>query len=182
VAAEISLLTPDFRKQLLKTLAACRERGIKIEVFSTLITPVEQGALWKQGRSRTDAELKVMALENANAPYLADCLRRAVPLETNLVTELLPGQSWQQWGEAATVVWVDHANKLNWSPTWTQAGVNGYKVFAEECKNFSIHSGGELDPTFDPAWRFVQLRPERFPSDKYDIKVIDAEMKRRFSR
>jgi peptidoglycan LD-endopeptidase CwlK len=182
VAAEISLLTPDFRKQLIKTLAACRERGVKIEVYSTLITPVEQGQLWKQGRSRTDAELKVMALENANAPYLADCLRRAVPLETNYATDLLPGMSWQQWGEAATVLWVDFANKLNWSPKWTQSGVNGYRVFAEECKNFSLHSGSEFMPDYDAAWRFVQLRPEPFPSDKYDIVEIDAEMKRRFSR
>jgi peptidoglycan LD-endopeptidase CwlK len=181
VAAEISLLTPDFRKQLVKTLTKCAERGIKIEVFSTLITPVEQGALWKQGRSKTDHELKVMALENAKAPYLADCLRRSIPLETNLVTDLLPGMSWQQWGEAATVVWVDFANKLNWSPTYFQGGVNGYKIFAEECRNFSLHSGSEFQDS-PVAWRHVQLRPEHFPSDKYELIDIDKEMKRRFFR
>ena len=152
-----------------------------MEVLSTLVTPIEQGASWKQGRSRTDAELKVMALENAKAPYLADCLRRAVPLETNYATDLLPGMSWQQWGEAASVVWVDFANKLNWSPTWTQSGVNGYKIFAEECKNNSIHCASEFNPT-NAAWRFAQLRPEPHPSDKYDIIDIDKEMKRRFHR
>ena len=181
MAAELSLLTPDFRKQLIKSLTKAKEQKLTIEVLSTVVSPMEQAALWKQGRSRVDAELKTLALENAKAPYLADCMRRSSPQGTNLVTDILPGMSWHQWGEAASIVWVDGTNKLNWSASFMRGGFNGYHAFANILNEFSIVCGGEFDNS-DEAWREVQLRHERYPSDVFDIVQIDAEMKKRFGR
>ena len=178
VASEISLLVPDFRKQLLRSLEAAKKINLHIEVHTTVITPQEQAALWKQGRTKTDAELKTLALKNANAHYLAECMRQAVPQETNRITNLLPGHSWSQWGEAASMIWIDGSHKINWTAK-VVLGANGYKKFADILKEFFLHSGGEFEDT-DDAWRYVQLRPERLPSDVFNLEYIDAEMKRRF--
>jgi peptidoglycan L-alanyl-D-glutamate endopeptidase CwlK len=181
VASEISLLVPDFRKQLIRSLTKAREQKLIIEVLSTVVSPLEQASLWKQGRSRTDGELKVLALENAGALYLADCMRHAQPQGTNVVTDILPGMSWHQWGEAASIVWVDGTNRLNWSSHFQRGGFNGYQTFASILNEYSIVSGGEFEDT-NEAWREVQLRHDRYPSDLYDIVQIDAEMRKRFGR
>lgn len=178
MASEISLLIPGFRKLLVSCLDRCKEKGVIIEVITTVISPLEQAALWKQGRSRIDAELKMLALENSKAPYLADCLRRAQPLRTNCETEFVPGMSWHQWGEAVSVVWVDGAKQINWT---TKGGANGYRFLVDQLKDFSLHSGSEFDDT-DAAWRLVQFRPVKSPIEIYDIVSIDAEMKKRFER
>lgn len=181
MAQEISLLIPDFRKQLLRCIAAAREQKLGIEVISTVITPLEQGSLWRQGRTRTDAELKVMALQNAKANYLADCLQRAVAQGTNLATDLLPGLSWQQWGESAQIVWIDNGNKVNWSSRTDFGRGNGYRKFAEICQQFNIHSCGE-EADNDVSWRTIRLRQEPLPTDVYTLTQIDAEMRRRFEK
>jgi hypothetical protein len=181
VASEISLLIPDFRKQLIRSLDAAKSKGLQIEVITTVITPVQQASLWKQGRTRTDAELKTLALEHAGAPFLAECFRKAVAQDTNIVTDDLPGCSWHQWGEAASVVWVDGANKINWSTTMMYGvGVgNGYKNFAKILNDFSIHCAGEFDDS-PVAWRTAILRPLKDATGAYTIQQIDAEMQRRY--
>lgn len=181
MAAELSLLTPDFRKQLIKALTRAKERLLNIQVLTTVRSPLEQAALWKQGRSKIDAELKVLALEHAGAPYLADCIRIAQPQGTNIATDLLPGMSWHQWGEAASLIWVEGTRKINWSARDNHGGLNGYHAFAEILKEFSLVCCSEFENT-DEAWRTAQLRHERYPSDMYDLIHIDAEMKKRFSR
>lgn len=181
MASELGLLIPDFRKQLLKGLAAAKEQKLNIDVLTTIVTPQEQAALWKQGRTKVDAELKVMALENAKAPFLADCLRNAIPQATNQVTDLLPGMSWANWGEAVMVIWVDGSLKINWSSKSMLGGFNGYKKFAGIAQSFFLHCGGEWMET-DIAWRYIQLRPERTPSEVYSLEQIDAEMKKRYHK
>lgn len=178
VASEISLLIPDFRKKLIEALETTRGRGFRMEPVSTLVSPVEQAALWKQGRSATDAELKAMSLENAKARFLAECLRRGIVRETNLVTDDLPGFSWHQWGEAASVVWVDGQNKLNLSPDFKEyqkdgQKLNGYQVFVEECLKVELFAGASFNT--------VQFRSGT-PSTHYSVQDIDKEMKKRFAR
>ena len=146
-----------------------------IEPLLTIVTPTEQASKWKQGRTVTDAELKVMALTHAGAPFLADCMGKAKPKETNLVTEELPGCSWHQWGEAALVVWIDGSRKLNFSPDFKErpTNQNGYVVFAEECVKLGLYMG---------KFNVAQYRPESLPTDVYDLRAIDAEMRKRFGR
>jgi peptidoglycan LD-endopeptidase CwlK len=182
VASEIALLIPDFRKQLVRALEAAKSKGINLEVLTTIITPMEQAALWKQGRTRTDAELKTLALEHAGAPYLAQCLQKAVARETNIATDLLPGYSWHQWGEAAQIVWIDGIGKVNWS-TAVNFGTsgNGYQNFAKILKEFSLYSAGEFldSPT---AWRTVLFRPMLDAGVYYKVTQIDAEMQKRYKK
>jgi hypothetical protein len=178
---ELSLLVPDFRKQMMKALAKAKEQRLNIQVLTTVLSPMEQASLWKQGRSKIAAELKTLALENAKAPYLAECLRLSQPQGTNIVTELLPGQSWHQWGEAASLIWVEGTRKINWSSRDNHGGQNGYHAFAKILEEFSLVCCGEFENT-DEAWRTAQLRHDRYPSDVYDLIHIDTEMKKRFFR
>ena len=175
MATELSLLIPEFRKKLVTALEASKSRGFQIEPIQTLISPMEQASLWKQGRSGTDAELKTMALANAGATYLANCMTLAYPKETNVVTDDLPGFSWHQWGEATTVVWVDGSRKLNFSPTFRERPLNfnGYQIFGEECAKVGLTT---------LRFNCVQLRPETSPTDLYTIGQIDAEMAKRYNR
>jgi len=178
VAIEISLLIPEFRNKLQELLSACKARGVTMSPYFTLCTPQEQGALWKQGRTITDSELKVLALENAKAPFLAHCIRTAIPKETNLITDMIPGYSWHQWGEACDCVWVDFAHRVNWNPKQLQDGKNGYQIYTEEAEKLGLTPGGQFAIGVD--WPHVQLRKEQLPTA--NITEIDAEMKRRYNR
>lgn len=175
MASELSLLIPDFRKKLVEALTASRNRGFRVEPIATLVSPIEQAGLWKQGRSAIDAELKGLWFDNAKARYLATALRQGIVKATNVVTEDLPGFSWHQWGEAISVVWVDGQGKLNLSPNYLEhpQRLNGYKVFVEECEKMGLVAG----PTFNS----VQLRAGNV-TDHYTVDQINAEMQKRYSR
>lgn len=177
MASEISLLVPGFRKKLIEALEASRARGFRVEPVSTLIPPIEQAGLWKQGRSPIDAELKGLWFENNKARYLAETLRKGTVLATNLVTDDLPGFSWHQWGETVSVVWVDGFGKLNLSPNFLEKRdgqkLNGYKVFVEECVKLELHPG--------PFFNMVQLRSGKV-TDHYTVEEISQEMQKRFAR
>ena len=181
MATEISLLIPDFRKQLIRSLDAAKEKGLHFEVLTTVIPPMEQAALWKQGRTRTDAELKALALEHANAPFLAECIKKAVPQATNLETNLLPGYSWHQWGEAAQFIYVDGMGKIHWSVRENLGRVNGYREFAKILAEFSIHCGSEFEDS-DVAWRTAVFRPMADAGQFYTVPQIDVEMHKRYKR
>ena len=175
MATELSLLIPEFRKKLIETIEATKKRGFHIETLITLVTPVEQASRWRQGRSVTDAELKTMALTHAGAPYLSECMSKSRAKETNVMTDDLPGCSWHQWGEAATIVWVDGNRKLNHSPVFKErpSNQNGYVVFAEEAVKLGLYMG---------HFNRVQFRAESSPTNLYDLRAIDAEMRKRFGR
>lgn len=176
MAVEISLLIPEFRKKLKDLLLACYQRGVTIEVLKTVVSAQEQGSLWQQGRTATDAELKVLALEHAGAPFLASCIRNTKPQETNISTDDLPGFSWYQWAESAFCIWIDGTNKLNWSNKSVCLGINGYNILNEEATKIGLFHD------IDRSWNVVKFREAKSPSEYYTIKEIDSEMKKRFHR
>jgi hypothetical protein len=183
VAQEISLLIPEFRQKVIALLDACKKRNVQMEVITTIITPLEQASYWRNGRSATDAELKMKALQNASASYLAECMRNAKAQTTNRNTDTLPGCSWHNWGEAVLCVWVDAMHKVNWSPTQRQTKyyINGYQIFAEEAIKLGLTHGSTIG-SFDKNWAHVQFRKEASPTDLYTLPQIDAEMKKRYYR
>lgn len=178
MSREVSLLVPEFRSKLEQLLENCLQRGITMNPYFTLRTPQEQGSVWRQGRTQTDAELKAMALDHAGAPFLAQCIRENQPKETNLITNALPGFSWYQWGEACDCVWVDNNKKLNWNPIQKINGVNGYQLFAEEAVKLGLSPGGYWEKK--PEWPHVELRPRPNPVSYYTTQEINAEMEKRF--
>lgn len=175
VSAELSLLIPEFRKPLVAAIAATKERGVQVEPIRTLVSPLEQACLWKQGRSAADAELKSLALDHAKAPYLANILRASKARETNLATDGIPGTTWANWGESAQVVWIDGSRKVNLSPLMVERPLNknGYVVFGEECVKLGLYMSVFCE---------VQLRREPSPLDFYTMLEIDTEMQKRFGR
>ena len=175
MATELSVLIPEFRKKLIEAIEATKKRKFLIQPLLTIVTPIEQASKWQQGRTITDSELKVMALTHAGAPFLADCMSKAKPKATNLVTDELPGCSWHQWGETALVVWVDGNRKLNYSPDFKErpTNQNGYVVFSEECAKLGLSMG---------RFNLPQFRPEKLPTDVYDLPSIDVEMRKRYGK
>jgi peptidoglycan LD-endopeptidase CwlK len=163
----------------LELIEACNQRGVTMSPFFTLRTPQDQGALWRQGKTPADAELKALALDNVKARFLAQCIRNNPPKETNNVTDAIPGYSWHQWGEAVDCCWVDVNRKVNWSYVRVVDGVNGYQIYAQEAEKLGLTAGGRWDTKAD--WPHVQLRPERDPSH-LGIETINQEMQKRFSK
>ena len=144
-----------------------------MDVFSTLITPVEQAGLWRQGRTEAEIEMKALAFENAKAPFLATSLRKGRARETNIVTDDLPGYSWQQWGEAAQLVWIDSTNHLNWSKDWLDKPerLNGYRILEK--------AADKLGLSVTSPHTLVSLRAKT-PREIYSVVEIDQEMRQRY--
>ena len=182
VASELSFLIPEFRTKLKDLLEACRARGVRIEVLTTLTTPLEQASLWRQGRTPAEIEMKALALDNANAKYLANCIRSGKTQATNIVTQDLPGFSWHQWAEAVTCVWVDTNNKLVWSAEWIDKvnQHNGYIVLAEEAAKVGLVNRSVFDARNIENWHVVQYRKEKSPDEVYTLDQINAEMQKRY--
>jgi hypothetical protein len=154
-----------------------------MEVITTLVSPAEQATFWKEGRTPTEAELKSMALDNAGAEYLAECLRMAQAKSTNKVTDHLPGYSWANWGESAGCVWIDIRNRLNWSPEHLEGPyrLNGYKVLAEKALTAGLTPCSTFG-TSHRSWTRLQLRPQESPGQLFSVVEIDREMKLRYTR
>jgi len=147
--------------------------------FFTLRSPQEQGVLWRQGRTGIEAELKSNHLDSLKAPFLARCIREGKPLETNRVTEDIPGYSWFQWGEAVSCCWIDNDNRVSWNNVHKpQGGENGFVVYVDEANKLGLTVGAHL-PSND--WTRVQLRPDETPA-VLGLPAIEMEMRRRFER
>lgn len=184
MASELSFLIPEFRSKVKALIAACKERNVRMDPYSTLVSPMEQASLWRQGRSAAEIELKILALDHAKAHFLAGCLRAGKAFETNRITNSLPGHSWNNWAEAANCVWIDSTNKLVWSPDKLDGPQeqNGYRIYAEEAAKLGLTSASKFDTANLTNWTTVQNRDVESPEDAYTIEEIDAEMQKRYSR
>jgi hypothetical protein len=127
VGGEDSRLDPDFSKKLHELIERCTASGIRMHVYSTLRGPTRQAELW--ARSRTEKELlsAVSMMRNAGAPRLAAILENKMYLcsSDRWATNLLPGQSWHQLGQAA-----DCFQIIRDKATWFGSGFVEYATMA----------------------------------------------------
>lgn len=175
---DIEDLVSDLRPLARTLVQNCRAHGIEMRPFETVRTPLEQGKIWRQSRTREQVRTKISELRQAGADYLAFCIESVGPQSGRHVTDAPPGLSWHQWGEAFDSFWVVDG-RAEWSPTRKINGLNGYRVYAAEAERLRLNAGG-LWTTFKD-WPHVQLRSENSPRRVFTIQEIDREMQRRFA-
>jgi len=170
-------LVPELRPKARTLIERCRVRGIEMRTYETLRTPLEQGIIWRQSRTREQVQAKIQELRNAGAEFLAFCIESVGPQSGRHVTDAPPGLSWHQWGEAFDSFWVVNGG-AEWSTTKKINGLNGYHVYAEEAENIGLTAGGLWTNFKD--WPHVQLRSEKSPQRLFTITQIDQTMRQRF--
>ena len=170
-------LVPELRDTARTLLANCRTRGIEMRIYETVRSPLEQGIIWRQSRTREQVQAQIRDFRNAGAEFLAFCIESVGPRSGRHVTDSPPGLSWHQWGEAFDAFWVVNGG-AEWSATRKINGLNGYRVYAEEAARLDVTAGG-LWPRFKD-WPHVQLRPEGSPTRIFSITEVDRVMRERF--
>jgi hypothetical protein len=172
-------LVPQLRGIARTLLENCRTHGIEMRIYETVRSPLEQGKIWRQSRTREQIQAKIRDLRDSGAEFLAFCIESVGPQSGRHVTDAPPGLSWHQWGEAFDAFWVVNG-AAEWSTTRKINGLNGYRVYAAEAERLNVTAGG-LWPRFKD-WPHVQLRTESSPTRLFTITEIDREMRARFDR
>lgn len=144
-------LKPELRDKLGKVIELSRADGFRVEIYRAFTSPEEQADLWLKSRCADEVETAAKAIEAEGAFFIADLIRKRNPNGGKRETDLLPGQSWHQYGEAADLRIIGPEGRVIWAP-----GYFGYEVFAKHCAAQGLVSGF--------FWRkkdvhHVQLRP-----------------------
>ncbi|HEX9592094.1 MAG TPA: M15 family metallopeptidase [bacterium] len=177
MAADLQTLIPEFRAVVEALIAACTARRVEMRPYFAVRSPFAQARLWRQSRATEEIQQKIADLEEGGAPFLAHCIASVGPQNGARVTNAPPGFSWHQWGEAVDCFWVVDGG-AEWSTRKEIAGVNGYRVYAEEAAAFDLDPGGYWRSMKD--WPHVQLRAVSHPGKVMSLAELDAGMAARF--
>lgn len=170
MAADLSLLEPDFRARVEGTLATCRREGVVLRPFCTIRSTLDQARLWRQSRSTKAIAREIQKLRDNGADYLAWCLERVGAQDGRPVTNAIPGMSWHQWGEACDCFLV-----VDGEAVW-DAGDPGYETYVEVAEEHGLVSGR--------SWHDIVHVQKRLESvlGAYSLASIDREMQVRYGQ
>lgn len=174
---DINDLIPKCRPIARELLTECLKRGIEMRTSQTLRDPFEQAKLWRQSRSTEEIKKRIARFRVGKAEFLAHCLESVGKQYGDPVTNAPPGLSWHQWGEAMDCFWLVDGEAV-WSTNKLVAGLNGFRVYAEEAKKLGLTAGAFFKSIKD--FPHVQLRPEGSPTDVMTLKEINDKMEKRF--
>ncbi|MBS1661888.1 MAG: M15 family metallopeptidase [Bacteroidetes bacterium] len=177
MAADLNLLTPEFKAKVDVLLQKCKDQGFEMRPNEGLRDPFTQGKYWRQSRSSEQIAAKVADLKAQGAPFLAFCIESVGPQHGDPVTNAIPGLGWHQWGEALDCFWVVNGEAV-WSTTKKVNGKNGFQIYAAAASQMGLSAGGLWTSLKD--WPHVQLRQAANPLGTFTLQQIDAEMKKRF--
>jgi hypothetical protein len=177
MAADINLLTDDFRNLVVVLLNNCLARGIEMRPNQGVRTPFEQAKFWRQSRSIEEIRKKISELKAKQAPFLAHCIESIGPQHGDHVTNAIPGFSWHQWGEALDCFWLLNGKAI-WDLKTQHNGLNGYMVYANEAKKLKLDAGFFWTTLVDAP--HVQFRAQANPTRSFSIPEIDRVMQERF--
>lgn len=170
-------LTDEFRAAVETLLQSCEVRGFILRPFYTLRSPFEQAKLWRQSRSTEEIVSQIEQFRENDADFLAHCIESVGAQYGRHVTNVPPGFSWHQWGEAVDCFWLLDG-KAEWSSRKKINGENGYHVYAEEAQNLGLEPGGFWQSFKD--WPHVQLQNISNPGVIYSVQQINEEMRNKF--
>lgn len=161
----IENLKPELKDKIGRVIETCRTEGYRLEIFRGKTSPLTQAKLWLKSRCRLEIEATAKVIEAEGATYIANLLRTTEVDPGRRETDLLPGQSWHQYGEAADLRLIGPEDRVIWAP-----GHFGYELLAKRCSEQGLISGF--------FWRkkdvnHVQLRPHSVRAVK-DWPTIDS--------
>lgn len=148
-------LIPEMHERVSRLIKACKAKNLKVVPFATRRGPKIQGKLWCQSRSYFEVLAMRNILEGAHAKVLASFLRTEWVSTGRWATNLLPGQSWHQWGEAC-----DCFIEVGGKSTWTDGR------YSELYGKLALDQGLEAGALWPGRKDFyhVQLRKEQTPN------------------
>lgn len=123
-----------------KVQGYCAARGVTLLIYCTRRTFVEQGELFRKGRSRAEIEAKIADLEKRGFHASADAIRQAGPQTGKKVTKAAPGESWHNYGLAFDAVPMENTTCL-WSYTENR---EKWDVYAEALSIHGLAWGGNF--------------------------------------
>lgn len=126
----------EFLRRATEALELTRQAGYRLEPYRGFYTARQQAILWKKSRTEAEAEETAKIIEREGAPTIARLLRETKALPGRRETDLLPGQSWHQHGEALDVRLIGPDKKAIWSP-----GHHGYETFAKMAIKAGLTAG-----------------------------------------
>ena len=157
----LSTLDPEFRPLADKLLARIEKNGLNAFIVFTSRAPVEQGALWRQGRSGFTVKGTIRRLRKGSwfERAQADALEAAgAQKRGEVVTWALPYESPHQFGYA-----IDLCPVVNGVPMWNRLDL--FRAFGEIGRDeLGLEWGGswETKPDFGhfelPEWRTRVIR------------------------
>ena len=171
MAADMTLLEPDFGAKIETVLDNCLQRGCTLIPFFTLRDPWAQAKLWRQSRSTASIRRMLQVLSDADALFLAEVLESVGPQNGRWATNCLPGQSWHQHGHAVDCFVAEKGGRSVWAPSHP-----AYEAYAQEAKAQGLVSGlywSKRDAVH------VQATAGRV-RDQYGWPEIDRMMRDRF--
>lgn len=174
MAADLSLLEPEFSHLAQVVLIRCLRRGHLLVPYYGIRTPEEQAKLWRQSRSTAAIEQKTWQMRVSGMAWLAGILESVGPQHGPHVTNAVPGLSWHQWGEGLDC-YAD-ADGVPGGPADWDAENPAYLALGEEAQVLGLTSGF--------FWRFkdpghLQLRAGEV-LEYHSSAEIDAVMRARF--
>ncbi|HEY1083568.1 MAG TPA: M15 family metallopeptidase [Prosthecobacter sp.] len=177
MAADLTLLDPQFQALLQQMLSQCAAQGVTMVPNEGLRDPFKQGIYWRQSRSTQEINAKIQEFKNKGASFLAHCIESVGPQHGDHVTNTPPGISWHQWGLAADFFWLVNG-KAEWSTKVKVNGVNGYHVMAAVARGLGLNPGLLWTSFRDPP--HVQMPKQNNAASVHSLQEIDATMKARF--
>lgn len=169
---DMNVLEAGFRQKVMLALREAMGQGFHFSAIASIRPAQEQAALWRSGRPWWDIEHQIAYLRSQNAPFIAQCIERATASSPAWQTDLLPGESWHQWGEAMDLVWVTE-------PGHPFDDTSGYSALLAIClrlglvakyyrrpEGHAIHLQLRQDQKPDLSWSHIDRRmQEMFPGD-----------------
>lgn len=170
-----NLLDKTFVPILKQLIYNCKKEGITMVPYEGLRSPQMQARYWVQGRSLAEVQSTVDDLKQERAFFLVKCIEAADTKDGPIITNALPGCSWHQWGEAVDCYWLLNGSKIWDTITVNNAGINGYKLYADVALKLGLDAGYYWQGIVDAV--HVQLKKEASPLKLYTLKEIDEIMR-----
>lgn len=129
-------MNEEFQFRLNLTLEEALESGYEFEVYRSHVPPSGQAKLWAQSRNKKEIASVATEMRRLGAPNVAWLIENSQFEPGRRETDLLPGQSWHQYGEAADVRLVGPKGRIIWVPNHL-----GYAVLARLAEKNGLVSG-----------------------------------------
>jgi len=162
---DISLLDATFLDKINMVISEMETAGYTIQLQSGFRSLVDQGKLWRRGRSSSVIKEKIKYLRDNDCDVLADALHNAGPQMSNIrCTNSMPGYSWHNWGQAIDVF-------VNNDPSGCR---ELYGVLADKAVKIGLTSGFNFKSFKDPG--HLQMNAREIPSI-YKLKTVNDYFK-----
>lgn len=94
-------LSPQMQIKAKMFVEMCAERGVRVLIYCTKRTLIEQAKLFRQGRTYIEIKNKMYKLRKRGFGFLSDIIEKVGPQRgSRIVTWAGPGESWHNYAEA----------------------------------------------------------------------------------